>query len=267
MFYFYTVPYKSGIMSRAWVVLGVAVFVASCGGNDGALAPPSLPTQSPSGIWIGPFTSTVDASVSQTLGVVSRDNDVQLVAGAVSARHFAGNFSTDGDLLTGTLNVYLGRQGPFVGFDGIQSISVDGTVSENDGLFGDYSGDEDQGRFNLNYLGIYDNSSSLELTAGTWSFVGASASGPLYTVVFDIDINGNLFGSDSAGCIYSGRVSLIDEQFNAYAATFNVTDCLLSNGDYIGLAWISSIGGGQQNQLTLALTKGIRAFAAPFLKL
>jgi len=134
-------------------------------------------------------------------------------------------------------------------------------------LFGDYTGNEDNGTFNLSYRALYEDSSSLDLTAGTWIWSEASAGGSLYTVVFDIDINGNLFGTDSAGCIYSGRVSLIDEQFNAYAATFSVTDCLLNSGDYNGLAWISSIGGGQQNQITLALTKGIRAFAAPFLKL
>ena len=244
------------------------LLLASCGG-DGLveLAPPPPPLQSPSGIWIGPFTSEADGAVRETLGIVSENNDVQLVASAISSRHYAGVVSTDGSALTGTLNVFLGREGPFVGSAGVQSITLDGTANERAGLFGNYSGDEDSGRFNLSYLSVYEEGSSLTTTAGTWIYAEASAGGALYTVTLDIDNVGSIFGTDTAGCVYSGQIGPVDAAFNGYTVTFTVTECLLNNGDYNGLAWISSIDGGQQNRLTMGLSRPRRAFAAPFTRL
>ena len=249
-------------------LVAVMLLLTACGDDSLVnLGPPPPPLQSPSGIWIGPFTSETDGSVSNTLGIVSQDNDVQLVASTISSRHYAGVVSTDGSTLVGTLNVFLGRVGPFIGSGGVQSITLDGTATERNDLFGDYSGSEDSGRFNLSYLSVYDDGSSLSLTSGNWIYSEASAGGALYTVVFDIDNAGVLFGTDTAGCVYSGSVGLIDPETNGYSVTFEVTDCLLNNGNYTGLAWISSIDGGQQNRLTMGLNKPNRAFAAPFQRL
>jgi len=251
-----------------WAILLYSMLLVSCGDNNTvSLAPPVPVIVSPAGIWAGSFTSTTNGAIRQVTGVVSEGNDVQFVAGAIAARHYSGIVSVAGDTLTGTLTTYLGREGPFLGFDGVQSIMLDGTVVERSAMFGDYTGDEDGGRFNLNYRNIYEIDSSLDSTSGIWIYSEAAAGGALYTVTLDIDANGTLFGTDTGGCVYGGQLALIDDQFNSYQVNFNVSSCIRKNGDYSGLAYLSSIGGGQINQLVLGASKPNRAFAALLRKL
>lgn len=256
----------SGYRIAVLVVLGFGLALASCGGSDSSWAPPTPVAPSPAGLWMGSFTSTTDGGFHQSIGLISENRDAQFLVAAISGRHMSGQLTTDGDWLTGTLNVFLGREGPFFGFGGVQSILLDGTVEDKNGLFGNYSGDEDAGRFNLNYISLYEDESSLSRVAGVWVFSEAAAGGALYTVTLDIDGNGNIFGTDTGGCVYSGGISLIDARFNGYQVTFNVTECLRKNGDYSGLSWMSSIDGGQDNLLTLTLSNSSRAFAATMQK-
>ena len=255
-------------ISSLWAILLYSTLLVSCGdSNSLSLAPPVPETNSPSGVWAGSFTSTRNGAIRQVTGVVSEDYDTQLVAAAIAERHYSGIVSTDGDTLTGTLTTYLGREGPFLGFDGVQSIMLDGTIVERRAMSGDYTGVEDDGRFNLNYRNIYENSSSLDSTSGIWMYSEASPGGALYIVTLDIDANGALFGTDTGGCVYGGQLALIDDQFNSYQANFNVSSCITKNGDYSGLAYLSSIDGGQINQLVLGASKHNRAFAALLRKL
>lgn len=251
-----------------WAILLYSTLLVSCGDNNTvSLAPPVPEINSPSGVWAGSFTSTRNGAIRQVTGVVSESYDTQLVTTAIGERHYSGIVSTDGDTLTGTLTTYLGRKGPFLGFDGVQSIMLDGTIVERSTMSGDYTGNEDDGRFNLNYSNIYENGSSLDSTSGIWVYSEASSGGALYTVTLDIDANGTLFGTDTGGCVYGGQLALIDDRFNSYQANFNVSSCITKNGDYSGLAFLSSIGGGQINQLVLGASKPNRAFAALLRKL
>jgi len=249
------------------VITGLSTLVTSCG-DSGGLAPSPLETHSsPSGVWNGPFTSLLNGAIRQVTGLISEDRDAQFLAAAISQRHYSGNVAVIGETLSATLTVYLGREGPFLGMDGVESIVLDGTIAERNGMLGDYAGDEDHGSFNLNYNDIYEDGSSLDLVSGLWMYTEAAASGALYTVTLDIDANGAIFGSDINGCVYSGGISIIDERFNGYRATINVSSCIRQNGNYSGLAYLSSIGSGQMNQLMLGVSKSNRAFAALFQKL
>jgi len=251
------------IVRTFWTIVGLVAISASCG-DGGSFAPVLPEDQSPSGVWRGPFTSTTNVAVYPVTGLVSEDNDAQFLASVISQRHYSGNVAVNAAALTGTLNVYRGREGPFVGFDGVQSIVLNGTASERDGLFGDYTGADDEGRFNLNYDRIYEDGSSLDLVRGLWIYTEASAGGALYTVTLDIDANGTVFGSDTEGCVYSGQLSIIDSDFNSYRATVSVSTCIMNIrniGNYTGLAYLSSIGDGQVSQLTMGVSKTNRAFA------
>jgi len=255
-------------MPLLWAILLCSTLLVSCGdGGTISLTRPVPVVNSPSGIWAGSFTSTTNGAIHPVTGVVSESNEAQFVATAMAERHYSGVVAVDGETLTGTLNTYLGREGPFLGFDGVQSIMLDGTVAERSGMFGDYTGDEDGGRFNLDYSANYETGSSLDSTSGIWNYSEASAGGALYTVTLDIDDNGTLFGTDTGGCVYSGQLTLIDDRFNSYQAEFNISSCITKNGDYVGLAFLTSIGGGQLNQLVLGVSKPNRAFAALLRKL
>ena len=47
--------------------------------------------------------------------------------------------------------------------------------------------------------------------------------------------SGNLSGSDSGGCIYSGNVQIIDSAYNIYRLNIRVANCGQFDGSYVGL--------------------------------
>ena len=249
------------------VLLGV---LAGCGGGGGGdagdIAPPVIEDELSDGIWSGLFTSIVDSTASGVIGAVSVQNEAQFVAATINERHYAGALATAGNVLIGTLSIYRGKDGPFFGAGGLDSIDIDGTATSRARLSGDFAGD-DEGQFGLNYEPVYETGSSLATTAGIWEYSEPSAAGPLYTVTLDIDAAGAIFGTDSAGCTYSGQVGLVDGTFNVYDFSFEITACPAANGDYNGLGWVTSIGGGMQNRLTVGLTRNDLAFAGTFTRL
>jgi hypothetical protein len=249
------------------VLLGI---LFGCGGGSGGdagnIAPPVIEDELSDGIWSGLFTSIVDSTASGVIGAVSVQNEAQFVAAAVFERHYAGALATAGDVLIGSLSIYRGKDGPFFGAGGLDSIDIDGTTISRARLSGEFAGD-DEGQFGLNYDSVYEAGSSLATTAGIWEYSEPSAAGPLYTVTLDIDAAGAIFGTDSAGCTYSGQVALVDGSFNVYDVSFEISACPAANGDYNGLGWIRSVGGGTQNRLTVGLTRNDLAFAATFIRL
>lgn len=215
--------------------------------------------ESPSGIYLqGEFTSTVTGLpvAHQVTAIISESYDTQIVSADL---HYAGTVDTDRDVLTGTLTQYLGSRGPFWGFEGIRQLKLDGTV-DSTGIFGDYTGDDDRGRFNLVYSSLYERRSSLAAIAGVWTFSQASSAADVYTVTFTIDGNGELFGSDTTGCVFNGRINIIDDQYNAYRATAGISSCGEADGDYTGLAYLSDIAGTLNNQLTYSISNESYAF-------
>ena len=255
----------------AALVVGLGVLVGCGGGGGGGgdagnIAPPVIENELSDGIWSGLFTSIVDSTASGVIGAVSVQNEAQFVAAGISERHYAGALATASNVLIGTLSIYRGKDGPFFGVGGLDSIDVDGTTTSRAILSGDFAG-SDEGQFGLNYDPVYEVGSSLVTTAGIWEYSAPSAAGPLYTVTLDIDAAGAIFGTDSGGCAYSGQVSVIDEAFNAYDVSFEISACPAANGDYNGLGWVSNVGGGMQNRLTVGLTRNDLAFAGTFTRL
>jgi hypothetical protein len=247
------------------VLLGVLVGCGG-GGGGGGIAPPVIEDELSDGIWSGLFTSIVDSTASGVIGAVSVQNEAQFVAAGISERHYAGVLATAGNVLIGTLSIYRGKDGPFFGAGGLDSIDIDGTTTSRARLSGDFSGD-DEGQFGLNYDPVYDSGSSLATTAGIWEYSEPSAAGPQYTVTLDIDAAGAIFGTDSSGCTYSGQVDLVDGAFNVYDVSFEISSCPVANGDYGGLGWITSSEDGTQNRLTVGMTRNDLAFAGTFRRL
>ena len=238
---------------------------AACGDNESLLspvfAPPAPPPLlSPAGLYIGQFTSTSTGLPvgRQVTGVVSEELNAHFFGDRSST--YIGIIATeDGITVQGTLAEYLGSVGRFFGTDGIQNLELDGTLDAS-GMFGDYTGEDDEGRFNLNYDPNYENSSSLDLVAGVWSFTMASAGGGVYTVTMTIDDNGQLFGSDTPGCVFTGQVSIIESQYNAYRVAVVTSSCGEFDGGYAGLAFLSN------SRLSLSMGNANFAFATSFMQ-
>jgi hypothetical protein len=191
-------------------------------------------------------------------GVISEESQVHLMIEGASSQ-YAGLVSVDGDNLAGTLTEYLGAGGRFFGFDGVQSITLAGTVAERDGVSGDYSGDDD-GFFSLDYNANYERASSLDQTSGVWTFDMSSSGGAIYNVTLDIDADGQLFGMDTNGCVFSGALSIIDSRYNAYNVVVSMASCAPVDGEYTGLAYRGDFAAGT-TQLFLFFANGRYAFS------
>lgn len=217
--------------------------------------------QLPGGFYSGSFTSTViqPSPARAATGIVSEGFDAQFL---VANEHYAGFVAVSGMSLSGTFTEYSGRQGAFVGFDGTSTISLDGEVTERDGMSGTYTGDVDEGRFALTYNAAYEEGSSLDRLSGIWSYSEASSGGAVYTITLEFDDGGQLFGTDTAGCVFSGQMTIIDARYAAYRATVNVSTCAEADGDYTGLVFYPNAG-----FLTIGTDNGLLAFATQLQRL
>jgi len=245
-------------VAALFVILAATHLVTSC---DGALwIGDSVRNQSPAGIYTGIFRSTVTMPAPNRMatGGISEESQVHLMIQDAFSQ-FAGLVSVDGDKLAGTLTEYLGARARFFGFDGVRSITLVGTVAERNSVYGDYSG-EDDGFFSLDYSARYERASSLDQTSGIWTFDMSSASGAVYNVTLDIDPDGQLFGTDTNGCVYSGALSIIDSRYNAYKVIVSMSLCAPVDGEYTGLAYRGDFAEGS-TQLFLFFANGRYAFS------
>ena len=91
----------------------------------------------------------------------------------------------------------------------------------------------DTGSMKLEYSQLYEQSSSLELVEGDWSFVDRDG------LELEMSINnGVLEGSDSDDCKYIGHVDVINPNYNAYNVIMHISNCDSVNGKYDGLSYI-----------------------------
>lgn len=263
--------YSRNRLFLATLVVLSSTFTVSCDGNTNAerfVASQLVVDESPAGIYAGSFTSTGGAHPvgSDVVGIVSEDHDVQIMVSAPSPIHYAGELVVAGNALTASLTEYRGGWARFFGVDGVAVTTLIGSVTEGEGMSGDYAGSEDQGRFALQYQGVYENGSTLEQVSGIWFFNLAASGGEIYAISLDIDPNGGVFGTDTAGCVFSGRISIINSSFNSYRPNIEISDCGLFNGDYSGLAFVSDIGIGQGKLLRFSVSNDVFAFATVFHK-
>ena len=262
--------------SRALTAASLAVitsaFLISCNdssSDDGrvpALAA-SATDQSPSGIFFGTFTADgPPPATSRAIGIVSEDFDAQFPVLLSSQLHYAGRVSVNGTALGGALTEYRGAFRNFTGVNGVSSVDLNGEALTADELSASYTGATGSGQVELDYSTIYEAGSSLDSTAGIWSFGEAFLGGGAYAVTVDIDATGPLFGSDSDGCVFSGRIRIIDDRYNAYGASVSIDNCGNFDGDYDGLAFLSDQNPGRLNLLTISVSNDVFAFVTVFEK-
>ena len=141
-----------------------------------------------------------------------------------------GDVNVAVDRFTASLKAYSGGnvQAP--------PVTLDGTVEMKDGIWGEYTWDQDFGRFNLIYDPSYERLSLLSKLEGIWVFNQASSGGLVYTITFSIDPDGTVFGSNTLGCVYSGSFQIIDSSFNVYRLSLETSLCGNLDGSYEGLA-------------------------------
>lgn len=91
----------------------------------------------------------------------------------------------------------------------------------------------DTGILTLTYNPLYEENSAIDLLQGFWNFTDLDG----LTIEWEID-QGIIQGKDSDQCEYSGVISLIDPEFNAYLVDMQINECSSVNGPYRGLGYI-----------------------------
>lgn len=221
------------------VTLRVCDSIAKCNINSGittaVIASPA--NASPGGIWFGADTDGnqivalitetgrfhfFDDSEFQGSGILTVSADDEITAG------FRMLSPLDGSFADGTISANCSLDGSIV-----ERATLDGTV---DCTFA--GGTQSSVMVNLNYQALYEMDSSLAAFSGTWT----DSSNPGGDVV-NVDAMGIITGQDGSGsnCHYSGQVSIIEPNFNAYDIEWTYSHCMGQAGALNGVTF-SGIG-------------------------
>lgn len=210
-------------------------FLVGCGGGssssgDGTGSP--VTHASPGGFYTGTVTSNVTGQTMNVAGLVSEDGEARFVSD--EGYQYVISLSVHGNELSGSLRGYAPQGMVFVNGQSLTTGTITGSVSERSSLTGGFSAaGGDTGSFSLSYDGTaYERASSIGLLEGLWGYQLSNG----YSLSVSIGSNGEVFGQDSDGCVYSGEVRTIDTQFNLYRLNLGVTLCGGFNGSYEGLA-------------------------------
>ncbi len=229
---------------KAWASL-VPVFLASitlaglvagCGGSGSSTAeeqfellPPSTGSVTKAGgIWSGSW-------ITGRTGLPSK-----LVAGVITEDHSEGRFlSVNGQMLVlRNIVVADGRiSADVLAFaqphwtlagDNLNATGhLTGTITERTRIEADlYLSSGGTGGLVLEYEELYERGSDIAWLVGAWE---AS-----HGLIYNIDALGQIFAQSEHGCVYAGRVSLIDASWNVYRVDL-VDHCLAAEASGLGV--------------------------------
>ncbi|MBA1147481.1 hypothetical protein H0Z60_10500 [Ectothiorhodospiraceae bacterium WFHF3C12] len=207
--------------------LALTVGVAACGGgggggdSDGGVTGGS---ESPEGLWSGTFTERTDSGdVTFDVQGLAYDGDLIMISESAGVV-YEGRYSLSGSTLTAQVDAY--DNGP------IGTATVTAEVDSRSTIQGTFDTSYGtNGSINLGYEPVYDRDVALSDIAANWS----GTSGGITTTIA-IDSQGNVNGSDGAGCQYNGTAELIKAGKNLFRLSVTASNCGSANGDYSGYA-------------------------------
>ena len=223
-----------------------ALFLAACGGGGGGGGIVGggggivVVDASVGGIWEGTATSDLEPGVVYTVvGIATEDGrlrlfveDLTLIVDA-EASQLAGNLTTDGDDVSGDVQVWASLGFTFANGETTDMATFSGTVDERTSLSGTWTASTGEtGTFDLTYLPLYERGSSLAAMEGMWTSFDENDN-PYGNYM--VDANGNITGSDVQGCQFSGAITIIDAAYNVYEVTLTISMCGALDGQYSGL--------------------------------
>lgn len=116
------------------------------------------------------------------------------------------------------------------------------------------------GEFKLEYAqSMSEKRASLDLVNGIWSTDNLSSMASV-----TIEENGDLFGTDSDGCTYTGKLQAPRSDRNLYKVNVSVENCSQYTGSYSGLA--SQITYDSKETLAVFMANSSYAYSLNFVK-
>ena len=217
--------------------LAAGLLLAGCGGDgggdgNGSATPVPPPTGSPpppatassTGLWKGTLTSP-EGTTSELVGFVDPAGDSVWMTPA--GRVFDGVIASApaGDQLQLRLHDYdIDRMGTH---EMVQMRIETHTTSLLEGRFQVGTASED---FRAERHEAWERAGSLDTLAGVYT----RSLGSGYTMTMSVTRNGELTGSDTLGCQWTGTVTIPDPQHNLYHVAAGVSACGDRDGHYEG---------------------------------
>ncbi len=199
-----------------YVILVVGLFLCSCDGENSWAGT----DQNPGGIWVGPEYVLIIAEDGRAIwwdplaenfgdgiATVHIDN-----LSLIFNMHGPGDPAPASCVGTGTVR---GRQSMTLTIECLSGSDIELTS---------YS------EATLVYETTYNRDSSMVTIEGLYDIFGNG------TEIIDINVDGTLFSQDSVtDCVTSGRVSIIDSNYNLYDNSVTVSECNAANEELNGL--------------------------------
>lgn len=222
----------------------IVLVVTACGGGGGgssvatatapaptggANSPATPPAASTSGVWKGTIASTTTGRSVPLVALTGVDG--HSVWMTTDGRVWSGSMPTTGDHFDATFSGHMSEGDHFPdGTDhGTASMMIDHHSSSM--TSGRYSGSGDAGTFDMGPNPMWDRPSALDVVAGVYT--RSTSNG--YTMTMTIGANGQVTGSDSRGCVFTGTVTVPDPTHNIYGMDTTVTTCGSLDGHYQGM--------------------------------
>lgn len=218
-------------------ILAAGLALVACGGGGGSGSEPPAAGPGPvtaskdttPGVWKGTISSTTTGQTVPVVALTGQDGHTAWMT--TDGRVWHGELPLHGDQFNSTLtgHMYDGVHFP----DGTNHGTATMTVQHHsaDVMNGVHAGHGDAGSFNMTMSPMWDRASSLDTVAGVYTRTTSNG----YTMTLSMDALGQLTGSDSRGCVFSGTVTVPDPRHNLYGIDANVSSCGTLDGHYTGM--------------------------------
>jgi hypothetical protein len=224
-------------------IVSASLTLAACGGGGGdsgnadptpgspggTINPPAAPIATNAGISKGTIVSTTTAGTAAVVALTAHDG--HSVWMTTDGRIWSGDVPPDGDRFDATFSghMYEGDHFPDGTNHGLTHIQYEHHSTSM--ASGSYSGSGDAGTFSMTMSPMWNRPAALETVAGVYT--RSTATG--YTMTMTIGANGQMSGSDSRGCVFTGTVSVPDATHNLYGIEADVSSCGTLDGNYRGM--------------------------------
>jgi hypothetical protein len=237
-----------------FAALAVSGLLCACGyGSDIGNIPTS---DNPSGFYRGTLVSSTSGSAVDVVALAADGGELDLFDPMTHA-HFVAGLSFANDTLKHPLIAYAASGAIFPDASTVCHGSISGSIKPGITITGSYSCGGDHGTFSL----LYDVYASLQSPSDRFPLVAARGKIGTGTLLFlSLDRDGDLTGSDTAGCSYRGQMTAIDPFINISGVTLDQT-CGGHTLTLSGLASFGFIQGTSTQALYLAISDGVHSIA------
>ncbi len=218
------------------VTIALAGLVAGCGGSGSGTAeeriepppPPSGSVTKAGGIWGGSWITGRTGLPSKLVGgVITEDHSEGRILSVNGQMLVLENIVVADGRISADVSAFARPHWTLAGGNLNATGHLRGTITERTRIDADlYLSSGGNAALVLEYDAVYERGSDIAWLVGAWE---AS-----HGLVYNIDALGEIFAQSEHGCVYAGRVSLIDASWNVYRVDL-VDHCLAAEASGLGV--------------------------------